>query len=322
MAATFSAAWTALALVSLGPIANMIPKAALAGILIVVAYSMIDKYRLKLSWRSGKRHDWCCVARWARRWSCRWSSRSSSACSCRWSSCLRTTGKTDLTQLVPRSDSGFDELPFNRAAPSPVVTVNLEGDLYFAAAEDLDHELLKCVTPETRVVVLRMKRLRAVGSTAMAMLEHFWTILRDRKIYLVVCGIEDELQQIMTGSGLRERIGEQNIFYADNKLFQSTELALARAWSIVEMEKALGARFGRRSSQVAQGSHRASDIMTARCIRFGNEHQLREAVWLMSELHKHTKSISPLTAVLAGSRSEARRRAVAVAAAASARGGR
>ena len=62
---------------------------------------------------------------------------------------LRTTGKTDLTQLVPTTDSGFEELPFNRAAPSPVVTVNMAGDVYFAAAEDLDHELLKCLTPQT-----------------------------------------------------------------------------------------------------------------------------------------------------------------------------
>ena len=85
----------------------------------------------------------------------------------------------------------------------------------------------------SRVVVLRMKRLRAVGSTAMAILGHFWSLLRERNIYLVVCGIEREMNDVMTQSGLRERIGEQNIFWADNKLHQSTELALARAWNIV-----------------------------------------------------------------------------------------
>ena len=53
---------------------------------------------------------------------------------------LRTTGKTDLTQLVPTDDSHFEEVPFNQAASSPVVTVNMEGDLYFAAAEDLEKD--------------------------------------------------------------------------------------------------------------------------------------------------------------------------------------
>ena len=44
-------------------------------------------------------------------------------------------------------------------------------------------------------------------STAMAMLEHFSNLLSDRGIALVVCGIEDELQRVMTGSGLRRRLG-------------------------------------------------------------------------------------------------------------------
>ena len=71
----------------------------------------------------------------------------------------------------------------------------------------------------------------------MAILERFDAILKTRGVQLVVCGIEDGLKKIMTGSGLRKQIGEQNLFYADNKLFQSMELSVARAWSIVEMER-------------------------------------------------------------------------------------
>lgn len=290
MAAVFSAGWTALALLLLGPVADYIPKAALAGILIVIAYSMVDKHRMALSWRSGGNARRVLVATLA----------STLTLPLEWAifvgvflsllHVLRTTGKTDLTQLVPRSDIGFDEVPFNRAAESPVVTINMAGDLYFAAAEDLDYELLRCITPKTRVVVLRMKRLRAVGSTAMAMLEHFWTILRQRGIHLVVCGIEEELEGVLTRSGVRTKIGETNIFYADNKLFQSTELALARAWSIVEM-----GRRGDTTSELTAGhlDITAGDIMSSRFIRFGNQHQLREAVWLMQEMLQHTRSLGP-----------------------------
>jgi CBS domain-containing protein len=158
---------------------------------------------------------------------------------------------------------------------------------------------MRCIKPQTRVVVLRMKRLRAVGSTAMAMLEHFWEILKKRGIALVVCGIEDELEAVMTGSGLRKRIGEQNIFYADNLLFQSTGLALARAWSIAEMAGRLESS-PIDPSQPREGGATATagDIMSARCVRFGNQHQLREATWLMSELYRHTGAISPETLFL------------------------
>jgi hypothetical protein len=133
-----------------------------------------------------------------------------------------------------------------------------------------------------------MKRLRAFGSTAMAILAHYYELLHQKGISLVVCGIEDELKKVMTGSGLRNQIGEQNIFYADNKLFQSTELALARAWSIVEMERRRDRATATEAPPPVKAGITADDIMTRRCIRFGNQHQLREALWLMSEMYRRT----------------------------------
>ncbi len=288
MSAVFSALWTATTILLFAPIANYIPKASLAGILIIVAYSMIDKRRLVITWKSGKHSRMVLFGTLI----------STLILPLEYAVfvgvflsivlLLRVTGHTDLTQLVQRPDSGFDEIPFSRAPQSEVVTVNMEGDLYFAAAEDLDYELLKCLTPKTRVVILRMKRLRAVGSTAMAILEHFDEILKSKNMHLVVCGIEESLKDVMTGSGLRRQIGEQNLFYADNKLFQSTELSLARAWSIVEME--------RRRNQAASKSPINLDtsitvesILSRRILRFGNQHQIREAVWLISEMMKHIK---------------------------------
>ncbi len=289
MAAVFSAIWTGFTLLLLAGFANFIPKASLAGLLIVIAWSMIDKDRLKLTWRSGANSRLVLGGTLA----------STLILPLEYAIfvgvflsivlLLRVTGSTDLTQLVQSPDSGFEELPFNRAAPSEVVTINMEGDFYFAAVEDLDYEMVRCLTPKTRVVVLRMKRLRAVGSTAMAILAHYYELLKERNIYLVACGIEEQLTKVMTGSGLRQQIGEQNIFYADNKLFQSTELALARAWSIVEME-----RKRVEPPAIPGGPGRAlpmaEDIMTRKCVRFGNQHQLREAVWLMSQMYRRIKS--------------------------------
>jgi SulP family sulfate permease len=292
MAAVSSAVWTALTVLLLAPFANYIPKASLAGLLIVIAWSMIDKDRLKLTWRSGANSRLVLGGTLA----------STLVLPLEYAIfvgvflaivlLLRVTGSTDLTQLIQHPDSGFEEVPFNRAAPSEVVTINMEGDLYFAAVEDLDYELVRCLTPRTRVVVLRMKRLRAVGSTAMAILAHYYALLREKNIYLVVCGIEEELKKVMTGSGLRQQIGEQNIFYADNKLFQSTELALARAWSVVEMERRREQPVPRVEATGMAEIITTDAIMTRRCIRFGNQHQLREAVWLMSEMYHRSRAYS------------------------------
>jgi SulP family sulfate permease len=290
MAAVFSALWTALTVLLLAPFANYIPKSALAGILIVVAFSMIGKHRFRLTWKSGGKSRFVLVGTLAATLVLPLEYAIFVGVLLSIGVLLKITGKADLTHLVPRSDSGFDEVPFSRAAPSPVVAINLEGDLYFAAVEDLDYELVRCLTPLTRVVVLRMKRLRAVGSTAMAILEHFWELLRQRGVSLVVSGIEDELKQVMTGSGLRERIGEENIFYADNRLFQSTELAHARAWSIVDSESRDLRGEGEDIAPPVTPEITAADLLSPRCIRFGIQHQLREATWLMSEMQRHFES--------------------------------
>ena len=297
MAAVFSAGWTALTLVVLAPVANYIPKAALAGMIIVIAYSMVDKQRIKLSWQSGRNSQIVLLGTMAATMVLELQNAIYVGVMLSMVVILRATGKTDLTQLVPLPDGDFEEVPFNRAAPSPIVTINMSGDIYFAAAEDLDSELLVCLTPKTRVVVLRMKRLRAAGSSAMAMLEHFWGLLRERQIYLVVCGIERDLEALMTSTGLRHKIGEENIFYVDNKLFQSTRLAMARANAVfVSYELA----HQRAVPAVASGDSASSKVlslgrslMTTRFPLFGCEHQTREAAWLLSETQKFKQTINP-----------------------------
>lgn len=283
-AAASSGICTAVMVVALAPLANYIPQASLAGLLMVIAFRMVDKHRMVLTWRSGRNSQIVLGGTLLATLVLPLESAIFVGVFLSIGILLRITGRADLTQLMPRADGGFEEMPFERAPPSPVVTINMEGDLYFAAVEDLDYELLQALTPETRVIVLRMKRLRAVGSTAMAILEHFSDILRERNVHLVVCGIEAELKKVMTGSGLRKTIGELNIFYADNRLLLSTELALARAWSIVEMERQR--RPEAEAPAAAAAEVLAASLMSRRSIRFGNQHQLREAVWLLSEMYK------------------------------------
>ena len=134
----------------------------------------------------------------------------------------------------------------------------------------------------------------------MAILEHFHETLRERGIHLVVCGIEKGLEGLLTRSGIRAKLGEQNLFYADNTLFRSTELALARARAIVDMRRAEAARGladapppERATGEQTAAGLTARDLMSRRCIRFGQGHSVREAVWLLSEMNKRSGKREP-----------------------------
>jgi CBS domain-containing protein/ABC-type transporter Mla MlaB component len=157
--------------------------------------------------------------------------------------------------------------------------------------ENLDSELNRALSSDTRVVILRMKRLRAAGSSAMAILAHYFDLLEKRGISLVVSGIDKSLSDLLSRSGLRDKIGEQNIFYADNTLFQSTELAVARARGVVEMERRrreLKSALTAPPPSVSIGA--AREVMSRQCVRFGQGHSVREAVWLLSEMSKRLAS--------------------------------
>jgi sulfate permease, SulP family len=298
MAAICSALFTAAILLAFGPLANWIPLPSLAGVIVVTAATMIERDRLVMTWRSGSNSRIVMGGTLAATLLMPLEIAIFAGVMLSIVLLLRITGRPDLTQLVQHPDYGFEEVPFNRAAPSPVAIINLEGDLYFAAAEDLDYELLQALKPETRVVVLRMKRLRAVGSSAMAMLEHFHKLLSARGIHLIVCGVEQDMTKVLTGSGLRRLIGEQNIFYADNRIFQSTELALARAMGIVEMQRAKTEAVAAAAQEETLLATTVGDVMQKRCLRFGSQHQLREAMWLVSQFQKRMRTEHPQTVFL------------------------
>ena len=284
MAPLLSGVITAAFLVWLGPLTNYVPKPAFAGLLMATAYYMIDTKRFMMIWRTSKNSKLVLGGTLAATLLFSLQNAVFIGVFLSVATLLHVTGKPDLTQLMQRPDGGFEEVPFKKAGKYPVALVNLEGDFYFAAVDDLDYELMQCITTETRVVVLRMKRLRAIGSSAMTMLDHFHDLLEEKGIRLIVCGIEDELRKLLTVSGLREKLGEQNIFYADNRIFQSTELALARARSLVAE--------GRRMHEPAKGVQSentlplAAQLMNRRFLRFGMGHQIREALWLLTEMIK------------------------------------
>jgi sulfate permease, SulP family len=284
MAPLLSGVITAAFLVWLGPLTNYVPKPAFAGLLMATAYYMIDAKRFMMIWRTSRNSKLVLGGTLAATLLFSLQNAVFIGVFLSVATLLHVTGKPDLTQLMQRPDGGFEEVPFKKAGKYPVALINLEGDFYFAAVDDLDYELMQCITAETRVVVLRMKRLRAAGSSAMTMLDHFHDLLEEKGIQLIVSGIEDELRKLLTVSGLREKLGEQNIFYADNRIFQSTELALARARSLVAE--------GRRQSEPAEGAQAdkplplAARMMNRRFLRFGMDHQIREALWLLTEMIK------------------------------------
>lgn len=148
---------------------------------------------------------------------------------------LRRTSHVHLHQMVPTPAGNFQERPLlDRAGQERIIFMQLDGDLFFGAADELQDRLSAVSRTGMRVFVLRLKRTHSLDATVLHVLEQFARNLRDSGRYLVLCGVRPEMMAVFRSWGLIEILGENNVFPASTTgVFASARAALARARDLI-----------------------------------------------------------------------------------------
>ena len=124
----------------------------------------------------------------------------------------------------------IEEEPLDRADHSDeeqavldehIVVFRLDGPLFFAAAHDFLLELSE--VGNVRVVVLRMSRISTIDATGAAVLADTITRLEARGISVLLSGVRDHQQQVLTSLGVYDRLA------TEQHLFDTTPEAIAHA---------------------------------------------------------------------------------------------
>jgi len=239
MAASLSGVFVLLAVLAFSRLIGFIPTAALAGVVIVSAYKMIDRHHIKLTWQS------------------RWSSRI--VLSVTFLSTLvlplhlaiylgaflsigiylYQSSHLKLTYLTQNGDGSFTEhnLAHLLEQKPEIAIVNVEGALYFAAVDDLEVYLDRLIEAGIRVIVLRLRRVRLIASTGVTALEGLIRYARQQGTSILLCGVSDKASETLTSSGVQNLLGEEHIFSADRTLFASTQAALDYAHELLDQSR-------------------------------------------------------------------------------------
>ena len=141
-------------------------------------------------------------------------------------------------RLLPREESEEGTLP-------PEVTLlNLQGELYFAAAEELQTELkrvLAAAGEKPRFLVLRVQEAYNLDITTADALAHIADEARARGGRLILCGVRPGMYGTLERAGLISRIGGDAILPAEPEVLASTRKAIALALTLAEeRRRALG----------------------------------------------------------------------------------
>jgi SulP family sulfate permease len=231
-----SAAAVAATILAFAPLAWYIPKAALAGILMVSAFRMVDRAQLVYHIRTTRFDAGIVLATAA------------SAVLISVEFCIMIGVFLSFVFYVPRAARVLaTELTVTpervirervRSDPecSRLLIYNIEGELFFGSAPDLEDGLARIdarARKGVRVVVLRLKRSRNPDAVCLSLLERFLDRMSAAGVTVLLCGVRHDMFKVLRNVGLETRLGENRIFREVPSAWSSTLEAVRHAYELL-----------------------------------------------------------------------------------------
>jgi len=142
-----------------------------------------------------------------------------------------------LTEFIVTEEGQVHERLADDAPCPRVLIFGLEGELFFGSSVSLEQhfETIEArITPETRAVILRMKRTRAPDAVGLAALEGAITRMQARGIRVILCGLRREMFDTMDRGGLIQKHERDDIFLEEAVRQTSTQKAITRAYATLD----------------------------------------------------------------------------------------
>jgi SulP family sulfate permease len=233
-----SAVAVALTVLLFAPYAYYIPRSALAGILMLSAWRLVDRNQLSYYLRTTNFDAWIVIL----------TAISAVAVSIEFCVLIGVflsfvlyvpkAARVRLTELVMTPERVIRERHDSDVPCSRIRIFSLEGEFFFGAAPELEQhleEIAKEVELGVRVVVLRLKRVRNPDAVCMSVLDRFIDRMREANVTVSLCGVRPDLMRVIESSGLVRDLGMGRVFLFEEtgQFWTSTLEAVRFAYEIV-----------------------------------------------------------------------------------------
>jgi sulfate permease, SulP family len=225
----FAAGTVALVVGLFGPMAKFLPKAALAGILLVTAAGLIDHRRIRLAIRASRFDALLVLA----------TALSAVLIGVEFSILIGVglsvlmfvprAARLKAAELTVSADRVIRERNPSDACCTQMVVLDLEGEFFFGAAPELDRyfDALR-QRGDLKVIVLRVKRTRNPDIVCMQLLQQFIIEMHERGMTVLLCGVRADFAQAMENLRFQDFLPAGNVFREDPALLGSSTLAAVR----------------------------------------------------------------------------------------------
>jgi SulP family sulfate permease len=236
VAGLIAAGVVAIILLLFAPLAEHVPKATLAGLLLVTAWRLVDRRRLLYCLRATRFDAGIALATAA----------AAIFISIEFSILIGTVlsflffvpraARLQASELVVSPERVVRERQPEDPQCTKMALFSLEGELFFGAAPELDEhlaELTRRVDQGARIVLLRLKRARHPDMVCLERLQHFLEDMRGRGVTVLFCGVREDFAQALNNVRFHRVLPPECLFLEEAASGSSTLRAVRRAYELL-----------------------------------------------------------------------------------------
>ena len=210
LSVVFSGLWVLVAMLVFAPLARFIPKAALASVLIVTSYGMVDRKEMKRIWQSSVGDTLIMIATLLATLLLPLEFAVLSGMIVSFARYIVTTSTPEVYPVVP--DANYQMMvKQDRTLPClQLGVITIGGSLYFGATQHVEDRIYDNLSkhPEQRFLLLRMSQVDHMDISGIHMIEAVVRKYRSRGGDVFFSGMRETLKERMLSVGFDEFIGQ------------------------------------------------------------------------------------------------------------------
>ena len=227
----FTGLFAAIILVFFAPFIEILPMATLAGLLVVVGFSMIKAGRIQTVWHTGLVPSTVFIVTFI----------ATLFLDLQVAVVIgvvltfllqiyRAAERVRIERIIQQVDGSFVEAELLEDLPSgEIVILQPIGSLFFAGTAEFVEHLPDVGRAQHSVVILRLRDRDEVGSTFIRAIQRFTNELLEGNNLLMLTGVGSHVFRQLEKTDLLDLIGEENIFPAERIFTAALEKAIAAA---------------------------------------------------------------------------------------------
>ena len=224
---------TAVALLTIPGLLNLIPIAALAGLLLFIGVLLVDPSKIKRVWITSKEDAGIMLITFAITvgWKIEYGIYAGVICGALMM--INRSAPLRLSELLPTGEGNFSEVSFEGEMTHPensIVIASVAGDLFYGQASAL-RDRLKDISEQQRpkIIILRVRRSYSIDYSCWSALFDFAKDFCSNGGQLYLCGVREDYARIIEAAKMDCYFPEQHVFPQEAEVYAALKKALAQA---------------------------------------------------------------------------------------------